>query len=55
MMLAIAAATRRQFPVRKAGKRIRAEQRKAEHYYQHGCPDATHYCKCTPKSGSFQL
>jgi hypothetical protein len=42
MVLAIAAATRRQFPVSKAGKGVRAEQRNAEHYDQQGCPDATH-------------
>ena len=53
MMLAIAAATRRQFLVGKTGKRIRADQRKAEHNDQQGCPDATHCCKCTPKNWLF--
>ena len=55
MVLAIAAAARRQFPVSKTGKGIRAEQRKAEHYDQQGCPDATHYCECTPMGSFFQL
>jgi len=55
MVLAIAAATRRQFPFSKAGKGIWAEERKAEHYDQQGCPDATHDCKCTPKGQLFPI
>jgi hypothetical protein len=53
MVLAIAAATKRQFPVSKTGKRIRAEQRKAEHHDQQSCPNATHYRKCTPQKLAF--
>ena len=55
MMLAIAATAGRQFPVSSTGKRIRADQREAEHYHQQGCPDATHYCKCTLKTWLFPI
>jgi hypothetical protein len=53
MVLALAAATRRQFPASKTGKHIRAEQSKAEHYNQQGCPDATHYLKVYPQKPAF--
>jgi hypothetical protein len=41
-VLAIAAAARRQFPGSRTGKSTWAKQRKAEHYDQQGCPNATH-------------